>query len=198
MPNQTTTYSVSANVTSSNVVCPASNTVLVTVHPTPTISPSSDRPAKCKNESVTLSAIGGTSYTWQASTGALGTGASVTYTNAFLGNIPITVTGTDANGCVGTGSISLLVSACNDLREQPASRALSVFPNPNNGNFIVTAQSEVSLRMVNQLGQSIRHFTLEASNGYQAEMTGLSEGVYYLVNSDSKQVAGRVVVLSNR
>ena len=80
------------------------DTVVVTVNPIPTVTATTSKPTICVGESVTLTGNNATTYVWN---------------NSVINNIafkPTTtrtynVTGTDANGCENTASISVIVNA---------------------------------------------------------------------------------------
>lgn len=96
-PSVTTIYTVSA--TSST--CTGSQTVQVTVNPSPTISVSSSSNVVCTGGNVTLTAGGATTYTWFP--GAI-TGSQVVVTPTASTNY--TVLGANG-GCPGTNSIAI-------------------------------------------------------------------------------------------
>jgi gliding motility-associated-like protein len=101
-PTSTTVYTVNGGVGT----CSASPvTSTVTVNPSPTITVN-NAASICSSSSVTLTVSGASTYNWSPATGlntAIGAvviaspGASTTYT----------VTGTDANGCIGTASVTV-------------------------------------------------------------------------------------------
>jgi hypothetical protein len=101
-PTTTTTYSVTG--TDANG-CVNSATVAVTVNPLPTVAASSSSSVICAESSVTLNATGATSYNWQPINM---TGATVT--DVPNGSITYTVTGTDANGCSNSATVSVNVN----------------------------------------------------------------------------------------
>ncbi|MFM7663673.1 MAG: hypothetical protein ACKO68_04000, partial [Bacteroidota bacterium] len=96
-PNATTTYSVTYT---NNGAGSGSGTV--TVNPLPAINGGQDQTG-CQGANVTLSATGGTSYTWNN---------GVSNGVAFVPNTTTTytVTGTDANGCQGTDQVTVTVN----------------------------------------------------------------------------------------
>ncbi|MEY4604153.1 MAG: hypothetical protein RIT43_1445, partial [Bacteroidota bacterium] len=102
-PSVTTTYTV----TGTTGTCTATDQVQVTVTPLPVINAGVDQTI-CIGSSATLSASGGTTYTWSPSTSlSATTGASVTSTTTAT--ITYTVTGT-TSGCTGTDQISVTVN----------------------------------------------------------------------------------------
>lgn len=96
-PNATTTYTVTY---SNNGTANGSGTV--TVNPLPTINGGQDQTV-CQGANVTLSATGGSTYTWNN---------GVTNGVPFVPNTTAiyTVTGTDANGCQGTDQVTVTVN----------------------------------------------------------------------------------------
>lgn len=96
-PTSNTNYSVIVNV--GGCVDTANFPVTVNPLPSPTITGGT---TVCSNDSITLSAAGGISYTW--STGA--TSASITVT-PISNPTSYTVVVTDANGCVDSTSTSI-------------------------------------------------------------------------------------------
>jgi len=98
-PEATANYTVTG--TDANG-CVNTDEVLVIVNNTPTITAGTDREI-CAGESVTLTASGGQTYSWNN---------SVTNGTAFSPNATATytVTGTSVNGCEGTDQVSVVVN----------------------------------------------------------------------------------------
>src|SRR5699024_984363 len=84
--------------------CQNTDQVTVTVNPLPNIDAGTDVTI-CDGASTTISATGGTSYTWDNSLGA-GATHSVSPTSTTI----YTVTGTDANGCQNTDQVTVTVN----------------------------------------------------------------------------------------
>jgi|GEM_PF-1703041 len=102
-PTSSTTYTVSG--TDANG-CADTGTVSVTVNALPTISANASASSICTGASTSLTANGATTYSWMP--GSLsGTPVAVSPT----GNTTYTVSGTDANGCVNTETVSVTVNA---------------------------------------------------------------------------------------
>ena len=104
-PAATTTYTVSAT----NNGCTGSTSAMVTVHTNPTIVITPPNPNICPGGTTTLTATGASTYIWNPGTGLSSTNvispaASPTTTT------PYSVTGTDANGCTGVGTITVNVA----------------------------------------------------------------------------------------
>jgi hypothetical protein len=85
--------------------CEDTDQITITVNPLPAINAGADD-AVCIGNAYTLTATGGTSYTWNNS---LGAGAS--HSVSPTATTTYEVTGTDANGCVNTDQIVITVNA---------------------------------------------------------------------------------------
>jgi len=105
-------------------------------------------------------------------------------------NTTYTVTGTDASGCVSTGTVQVKVSTCNGINEfENENSSLLVYPNPNNGEFTIRAQGDLSLTVINELGQIDRTLFLSGANDYKISVTDLTKGIYFITGrKDNVQV----------
>lgn len=104
-PITTTIYTVIGSNVSG---CKDTATVTVTVNPSPAVSAGSDKTV-CVGFGTSLQATGAVSYTWTPATGLSCTNcasptATPTTTTVY------TVTGTDANGCIDTGMVTVTVN----------------------------------------------------------------------------------------
>jgi PKD repeat protein len=106
-PTTTTTYTVTGTNSSG---CSATKTVSVTVNPTPTITASPSPASYCPGGNSILTASGGSTYTWSPSTN-LSAITGVTVTTTIGTTTTYTVTGTNANGCVNTATVEVIVSS---------------------------------------------------------------------------------------
>ncbi len=98
-PTTTATYTVTGTDSRG---CVNTDQVLVTVNPLPTIVAGADQTI-CINDPVILSGAGGVSYSWDDSV-LDGIAFNPTTTATY------TVTGTDANGCVNTDQLTVIVN----------------------------------------------------------------------------------------
>ena len=104
-PSATTIYTITGSVGT----CTAITTSTVTVNQLPTITAISGTIC-AGQQTTTLTASGGTTYTWAPTTGlAPAIGGTVVANPSSTQNY--TITGTDANGCVNTGTASVLVNS---------------------------------------------------------------------------------------
>lgn len=188
-PSVTTVYTVTGTDANN---CVISNTVQVTVNMNPTVTASASKTLVCKNEPVTLTAGGASTYSWS---GGLGTNAVVSITPAINTLYTFTATGTDANGCVNKGAVSIDVKLCTGIDEESADlSSISVFPNPSNGSFSIQSDMNIKLNVVNELGQVIKTVQLNGTTK-KVDVSGLSEGIYFIKGeSNGKAINHKVVV----
>jgi hypothetical protein len=150
----------------------------------------------CLGQSVVLSTAGGwnTSFTWTP--GQLN-GMSVAVTPSV--NTTYTVSGTlnqfYPNGCVTTKTVSVMVSPCTGLEEQQINSQLSIYPNPNNGEFTLVTETEMLLEITDQLGRLVK--TIEVKKGQnEINLTGITQGIYLLSGSSNGKIyKGKMTIL---
>jgi gliding motility-associated-like protein len=85
-------------------------TGVATVNPLPTITVSPSSPTIFPGGSVILTASGATTYSWSPSAGLSATSGSSVTANPSS-SATYTITGTDANGCINSGTVSIVVGA---------------------------------------------------------------------------------------
>ncbi len=149
-PFTTTTYSVTGNTTlGCNSTSPAIATVVV--NPLPTITGTSSSSIACIGQTVTLTASGGSTYTWNP-----GNIISTSISISPSVTVYYTVTGIDINGCQNSVNVPQFVTFCTDAPEESMSmNEIRVFPNPNNGNFNIQLNYPSRIIIYNALGQII-------------------------------------------
>jgi gliding motility-associated-like protein len=104
-PAATTTYTVAVTNGSG---CTGSATVTITVNPLPTAS-AGGPVSECAGSGTTLTATGGTSYSWSPAAGLSSTTVS-NPTATDVSNTTYTVTVTDVHGCINTATVSVTVN----------------------------------------------------------------------------------------
>jgi len=100
--------------------CTKTKTVVVTVNSLPTVSISPSSATICNGTSTTLTASGATTYAWAPSTG-LNTTTGATVVANPASTITYTVTGTDANGCTNTKTLTVQVNTSPTVNVNPTS-----------------------------------------------------------------------------
>jgi hypothetical protein len=188
-------YTVTAHTSTPGVSnCTSTAAINIGMYPVPTVSISSTKTVICKGEKLLLTATGGTSYVWTN---------QAPITNTILVNptqvnvtTNYTVTGKDVNGCSNTGTIGIRVNACAGIGElENAQDHISIYPNPNNGSFVIQVKTQARLVIINGLGQAVRELNFDSSNNYQQQVSDLSNGIYFLkgLTGDSS-VLNKIIV----
>jgi hypothetical protein len=180
--------SVSPTITSNYTVtgfdlnlCSNTQTTFVDVHNLPVVNAVSNPSFICIGQSATLTASGATTYSW--STGNLSGSfvISPTITTSY------TVTGTDNFNCQDTAVVTQVVDLCNGIDQIDTSPVtISIYPNPNNGNFVIEYSEESKITIYNSLGQIIIE---EKNSGSKKDLSlkGFSNGIYFVrVSSQDK------------
>jgi hypothetical protein len=71
--------------------------------------------------------------------------------------------------------------------------ALSIFPNPNQGEFTIASTRKGVFSLYNSLGQEIQTYQFHAPNT-TLTVSRLQQGVYFLVGADGRTAAEKIVV----
>jgi hypothetical protein len=96
-------------------------------------------------------------------------------------------------------ALTVSVVVCSGFEEkgiEPEALNLNVFPNPNSGEFTISAQEPMTLQVMNELGQEIKIIDLEPQSMFRFELTGLNDGVYFLIDQQSgRAFRNKIVVI---
>lgn len=190
----TPTSNASYSVTGSTIPgCIATNTAVSTiaVNALPVLSATSNASLICVGQTASLTAGGANTYTWNTAATSSVIAVSPSVTTSY------SVTGTNTNGCNNSATITQSVSACTGIDGIGAnvSNPFQVFPNPNNGDFTISANSDMNLSIVNNLGQVVKTVSVNASNNYKVSISNLANGIYFVVGKNNDQtIKQRIVV----
>lgn len=180
--------------TTGGLSCPGHQTVSITAFPAPTVAASADRAEICKGEMATITASGAATYTWINNN----TSSVSIEVSPNPGSVVYTVQGTDANGCVATASVLLKVNFCAGISSvEAASAGLEVYPNPNNGSFVMESSSELTLTLFNQTGQLVKVLQLSGQATKTVSITDLPVGIYFLKGESQGHSFTKKIVVSN-
>jgi len=115
-PTVTSTYTVTGTTVAG---CSATKTVSVTVNPNPTITATPSPSSYCTGGSSTLTATGGSTYTWSPSTNLSATTGAIVKANPTLTST-YTVTGSNSNGCSATKTVIVTVNPNPTITASPS------------------------------------------------------------------------------
>jgi hypothetical protein len=172
--------------------CSLSNTVNVNVRPTPAVTASANRTLVCKGEPVLLSAGGASTYSWTS----IGSGENQTVIPPLDITYIYTVTGTSPYGCINTAKVTVKAGACTGIADIGETAALNLYPNPSNGEFLIEGSTDKELRVINEIGQEFARISLNSANNYQAKVTGLPQGIYFVTSTDGNGTIKQKVIVT--
>lgn len=166
-------------------------TLSVTVNALPTIVSSISSSVICSGQSATLIASGATSYSWSTGAPTQIIVVSPTISTNY------TVTGTDANSCQNTSTLSLSVSACTGITAYTDEKInLKLYPNPTNGNLTLNVNESTigaELKIFNALGELVLS-SLISELKLNINLSQQPTGVYFVVvKSENGSVVKKVV-----
>ncbi len=136
-PTSTSTYTVTG--TDANG-CTNTDDITLTVIPFPAVSGSAASTVMCIDDANTVLTGSPAGGMW------FGTGAQASTFNpavAGLGQAVVTYYYTDATGCEGSASVNITVNACVGVEENTLENSVSVYPNPNNGDFTIAINANI-------------------------------------------------------
>jgi N-acetylneuraminic acid mutarotase len=177
-PTINTTYSVIG----ASGTCKDTVYVTVSVNALPSLSVTSSSSLICSGESVTITADGANSFSWN-----IGDTTSIIVVN-LLSTTAYTVAGTDGNGCTAKTVITQNVDECLGIKSNKTGSDLhiNVYPNPSNGNFIIETPAKINVRITNSIGQVIVEEELfEGRN--KIDLNKQAMGIYFLELKQGKQ-----------
>lgn len=170
-------------VTVNDGTCSDTASLLLAALPNPTVLVGSVKQSLCKSENTFITVGGAVTYTLQNS-GAPIVSNSISVSPTVTTNY--TVTGTGSNGCAGSAVKTITVSNCAGIANQSftTNNGVKIYPNPNNGEFYLQTEKGISLKLINSVGQLVRQLDLNSGNNFKISITGLTAGVYFIVNAE--------------
>ena len=193
-PTSTSVYTVSALTSSGSITCPSTASFQVVVKPNPTVTVVASRTVMCKGETIDLTASGASNYVWSNTTT---TSNSIVVTSSLITTLNYTVTGTNTQGCSTSTTVLIKVNSCNAIKESTnGGNQLSIYPNPNSGNFTIAYASAIELNLVNELGQLVKTISLNSTNNFQASVSNLAKGIYFVTGQKSNTPINQKLIVN--
>ena len=155
----------------------------ITIHPAPQLSFIGASSVVCLNDEVVVLAGGADSYTWQP-------GTIVDNTFGFTATGPQTIicSGSNANNCVSTVTLTFETDACVGIGEIDSSpRAFDIYPNPGtesvNLEFYSISKADYQLNLCDLNGKVLISLPITCDIGKCKQTLTISElesGVYFV------------------
>ncbi len=178
-PISTTVYTV----TGTNGICFSNKTATVVVNLLPTVNATANNSMICQGQQVILTASGANNYTWQP-----GSIVGSTLTDNPSATQIYTVTGTDANSCVNTTTISVAVSLCTGITQLNGIPTIfNVYPNPAKDqitlNINTSKNIDIFIELIDASGKIILKQNMsfdKTKTDQQINISSVANGVYFL------------------
>ncbi|CAG0956246.1 MAG: DUF2341 domain-containing protein [Bacteroidetes bacterium] len=94
----------------------------------------------------------------------------------------------NTTGCTGEDTLSIVILDCTGINENGLKADVSIYPNPSNGNFTISIQSEIEqnlqIQILNNNGQKVNTFDrkiISGQNKIEINLANFSKG-NYLIN----------------
>jgi hypothetical protein len=179
----TTTYTV---VGTSASGCTSSDSILVTVNPTPVIDLGADTTVCSYNLPITLNGPAGfATYQWN-------TGSTSSTANApGAGNYQLTVT--NEFGCTDNDIVAVISDACLGIEDNEQA-LLNAYPNPSKGMFTIshTMNGTSMFVLMDAQGRSVLQFSNNL-NEFTLDLSNYSSGVYTLMIQGTEITTVRII-----
>jgi hypothetical protein len=189
-------------------LCGATSTRSASLTRLPATPASITGPASvCPNQvgvNFTTPAVTGVTQLWTVPTGAVITaGSNTTSMTCTWGTVAGSVTVKSVNACGQSSARSKTVTLATCMEEEGGApeegrmASLDVYPNPNQGVFIIRSAQAGNYRLLNSTGQLIEEIQLSDSNNYSFEVTGLSSGLYFIQGMIGTEYVQQKVIVAN-
>ena len=172
-PTVNTTYTATGT---SSVGCSGMAMVTVTVNAIPVVN--------LVASSTTVCANGNTLTLFGSPAGGAYSGSNVTGSTfvpgATAGSFTPVYSFTNTQGCSNTASVTINVLACSGINEKNAIVGLSVYPNPNNGVFVIDLNTNaLKVITITDVTGRVVYSTNTLETKQVINLTSLTNGVYF-------------------
>ncbi len=191
IPSGTTNFTVTGTDANS---CSDTATVGVTVNPNPVASLTAPVSSPCAGTPITLTGLPG-GGTYSVASGNPSALTANVFNAANTGSFSIAYSSTNTFGCTDTAQFTFNVNCVLGLDKSIINNlSLTIFPNPNNGIFIINTSIEIdgTIELINELGQVVYQNRM---NGLQMnlDVQNMADGIYHLRLINGKQVLSRTL-----
>lgn len=190
--------SVSPSVTTAYTVigfsmgCPHYAFKTIEVNALPVITLIASNTLMCEGETVSLNVDGAQNYIWSNGSSVSEIEVKPTTTTTY------SVQGFDESGCSSVANLVVQVFDCTSIKPlQNEKSQLTIYPNPGNGTFHINALEELSLTIVNEMGQMVKRIELNKENNFDVVVRIETAGIYFAIGNNTKGSYHRKIVISH-
>lgn len=144
-------------------------------------------PLTNQNISFTNSTVNATDYVWDFGDGNTSTDENPTHVYTEVGTYTVYLSAVNGDGCMNTVSQEITVDLNTSTELNWLDESVSIFPNPTSSQLNILMNLEenhdVQIELVDVLGRQIKSIPSDniRQANYQLDMSGLTNGVYYVV-----------------
>jgi hypothetical protein len=190
-PTSYTSYTVYCSASNGAGTSLNSSSMVVNVYETPKVTFSGAN-VFCQGSSTNLSASptvlsasSTLSYSWSPSTGLSSTtGYSVHASPPSTTNYTILLT---MGTCTNSAQVTVQVIQCVGISsfDSYIYNSMSVYPNPNSGDFTIKSDNDEIALIINELGQTLRK--VDCIRATETKITSLPPGIYFIVTPNARK-----------
>jgi len=179
-PSATTTYLLT--VTNTALGCSDTTSITVNVFPAPVVPVITE-------SSGTLTSSSASTYQWYVDGIIINGATAQNYTPTQSGSF--TVVTTDANGCDATSDAFSITGI-----SEASKNGITISPNPTNGIFTLSGTDLLEGNYQIEISDAIGNRILHLENASGADLSGLPDGIYFVVvtHSSGKQDIGKIIL----
>ncbi len=186
------TYSIDLTVTNAAGTNTNTQTIIVNQNPVVSITTNDSDNIVCSNAGL-VQLIPTPSTAVLSGAGVVGSTFDPTISG--VGVSTISANYTDANGCQGSGQVSITVDQCASIEDQILAQILIV-PNPNNAVFQIVGLPEGVQTEIRDINGRVVYSFRAKQEVEQVSIPEIANGVYYLrIQNDLKWLQKRFIVL---
>ena len=186
------TYSVDLTVTNAVGTNTITQSIVVNQNPVVSITTNDSDNTVCSNGEL-VQLIPTPASAFLSGTGVVG--STFDPSIAGVGVSTILANYTDANGCQGSGQVSITVDQCASIEDQLQAQILIV-PNPNNAVFQIEGLPEGVQTEIRDINGKVIYSFRAKQEVEQVSISEIANGVYYLrIQNDLKWLQKRFIVL---
>lgn len=82
------------------------------------------------------------------------------------------------------------------IKENSNSSVISIYPNPNNGNFYIKGSVTANYKLINELGQTVKEIELNSKNNFIITLDNLTSGMYFIIGSNNHQTISKKIIVT--